>query len=110
MHLLHLLLTTEGESLYEQCLRLRKELETARSICQNLRSEPEGDMHVVVFAYFAKQLIFPRLKAFLEGYPKLKLRIDTTEADSVFCYYPKSNFMQSKIKAFIDFFLPEQGL
>lgn len=97
-HKQRLRLTTEGEALYEQCLRLRKELEGARSICQSLHTEPEGDLHVVVFGYFAERLVFPRLKNFLETYPKVKLRIDTTER--------VPNFLEENIDLAVGFSLP----
>ncbi len=97
-HKQRLLLTPEGEVLYEQCLRLRRELEDARSICQQLHAEPEGDLHVVVFEYFAKKLIFPRLKNFIERYPKLNLRIDTTER--------VPNFIEEQVDLAVGFSLP----
>jgi DNA-binding transcriptional LysR family regulator len=78
-HKQRLHLTPEGEQLYQQCLRLRKELQAARNMCENLHAEPAGEMHVVVFQYFAKRLVFPRLREFLARYPKLRLRIGTTE-------------------------------
>lgn len=72
-------LTPQGKLLLEQCLRLKKELDDARSICQQFHEEPEGELHVVAFDYFVKKLIFPKLKIFLQRYPKLQLFIDTSE-------------------------------
>ncbi len=72
-------LTPQGSVLLQQCLRLKKELDDARSICQQFHEEPEGALHVVAFEYFAKQLIYPKLKNFLQRYPKLELFIDTSE-------------------------------
>jgi DNA-binding transcriptional LysR family regulator len=72
-------LTAQGKILLKQCLRLKKEVEDARAICQQFHAEPEGILHVVVFEYFVKQLIFPKLKAFLDLYPKLQLFIDASE-------------------------------
>lgn len=97
-HKQRLLLTPEGELLYQQGLRLRKELDAARNICKSLRAEPEGDMHVVVFQYFAKRLVFPRLGEFLQRYPKLKLRIDTTER--------VPDFVKERIDLALGFSLP----
>ena len=62
-----------------QCLRLKKELDDARSICQQLIEEPEGILRIVVFEYFAKKLIFPKLNDFLQKYPKLELNINISE-------------------------------
>ncbi|MGB6976972.1 MAG: LysR family transcriptional regulator [Gammaproteobacteria bacterium] len=78
-HAQRLQLTAQGKILLEQCLRLKKELDDARSICQQFHKEPEGILHIVAFEYFAKQLIFPKLKAFVHRYPKLQLFIDTSE-------------------------------
>lgn len=97
-HKQRLLLTTEGEVLYQQCLRLRNELGCARSICQRLQGEPEGDLHVIAFEYFAKKMIFPKLRVFMERYPKVNLRIDTTER--------VPNFVEEHIDLCIGFSLP----
>ncbi|HVV69251.1 MAG TPA: LysR substrate-binding domain-containing protein [Gammaproteobacteria bacterium] len=72
-------LTEQGRLLLSQCLRLKKELEDTRAICRQFNEEPEGDLHVVVFDFFARQLIYPKIKSFLETYPKIKLVIDTHE-------------------------------
>lgn len=72
-------LTEQGEILFAQCLRLRKELDDARSICQGLIDEPEGTLRVVAFEYFSERLIFPKLKSFMNKYPKLDIIIDTNE-------------------------------
>jgi DNA-binding transcriptional LysR family regulator len=74
-----LVLTPQGEALLKQSLRLKRELDDTRSICHQFHQEPEGELRVVVFGYFAHKLIFPRLKTFLEKYPKLRLTIDTSE-------------------------------
>ena len=91
-------LTPQGEALFTQCLRLQRELNEARNICQAFDAEPTGDLHVVVFVYFAQQLIFPRLKQFLATYPKLNLRIDTTER--------VPDFINEQIDLAIGFSLP----
>jgi len=72
-------LTEQGKILLSQCLRLKKELDDARSICQQFIDEPEGTLHIVAFEFFAKQLIFPKLNTFLHHYPKLELIIDISE-------------------------------
>ncbi len=72
-------LTPQGEALLEQCLRLKRELDETRSICQQFNQEPQGRLHVVCFNYFARKLIFPRLKDFLKRYPKINMTIDLTE-------------------------------
>jgi LysR family carnitine catabolism transcriptional activator len=67
-------LTSYGETLLSQCLRLKRELDDTRSICQKFHEEPEGSLKIVAFTYFARKLIFPRLKFFLQRYSKLHLR------------------------------------
>jgi len=78
-HKQRLALTQQGKILLTQCLRLTKELEGARSICQQFIEEPEGNLRIVAIEHFANQLIFPKLKLFLQRYPKLRLSIDTRE-------------------------------
>ena len=72
-------LTEQGKILLAQCLRLKRELDDARSICQQFIEEPEGSLRIVAFGYFANQLIFPKLKEFLQRYSRLELFIDTSE-------------------------------
>lgn len=91
-------LTAQGKILLEQCLRLKKELDDARSICRQMHEEPEGDLHVVAFEYFAKQLIFPKLKDFLNKYPKLQLFIDSSERIP--------NFEREQVDIAVGFSLP----
>ncbi len=78
-HKQRLHLTPEGQTLLFQCKRLCKELENTRDLCQAFHEEPTGTLHIVVFTYFAQRLIYPKLKGFLQLYPKLKLIIDPTE-------------------------------
>lgn len=91
-------LTSQGKLLLEQCLRLKKELDDTRSICQQFHEEPKGELHVVAFEYFAKKLIFPKLKNFLQLYPKLQLFIDTSERIP--------NFEREQVDLAVGFSLP----
>jgi DNA-binding transcriptional LysR family regulator len=72
-------LTDQGEILLQQCLRLKKELEDTRAVCENFHALPKGTLHVVALDYFAKKLIYPRLHKFMEKYPDLELFIDISE-------------------------------
>jgi DNA-binding transcriptional LysR family regulator len=72
-------LTTAGQMLLTQCLRLQKELDDARSLCQQFHQEPEGELRVVCFYHFAYDLIFDRLEQFLERYPRLQCLISLAE-------------------------------
>lgn len=78
-HKQRLTLTEQGKILLTQCLRLTKELEDARSVCKQFIEEPEGSLRIVAIEHYANQLIFPKLKAFLQRYPKLRIYIDTRE-------------------------------
>ncbi|QHS32124.1 LysR family transcriptional regulator [Piscirickettsia salmonis] len=91
-------LTAEGEVLLGQCLRLKRELDDTRSICQQFHGEPAGLLHIVAFSYFAKKIIFPNLKGFLSNYPKINLRIDTTEC--------VPDFVNEQIDLAVGFSLP----
>lgn len=72
-------LTAAGQMLLTQCLRLQKELDDARSLCQQFHQEPEGELRVVCFYHFAYSLIFDRLESFLERYPRLQCFISLAE-------------------------------
>lgn len=72
-------LTNQGEMLLQQCLRLKKELEDTRSICQNFHQKPKGTLHIVALDFFAQRIIYPRLSEFIKKYPELELIIDISE-------------------------------
>lgn len=72
-------LTDQGQTLFQQCLRLKKELEDTRAVCKDFHSIPRGVLHVVALEYFAKKLIYPRLHEFMEKYPELEIIIDISE-------------------------------
>lgn len=91
-------LTALGETLLKQCLRLKRELDDTRAICQSLIDEPEGDLRIVAFGYFARKLIFPHLKVFLKRYPKLRLTINISER--------VPNFEREQVDIALGFSLP----
>jgi len=97
-HKQRLLLTESGEILLAQCLRLKRELDDARNICHGLNSEPEGELHVAAFPYFASNLIVPKLKGFLEKYPKIELSLHTMER--------VPDFLKERIDLSVGFSLP----
>lgn len=72
-------LTDQGERLLQQCLRLKKELDDTRAICQEFHALPKGTLHIVALDYFAKKMFYPRLQAFMEKYPQLEIIIDISE-------------------------------
>jgi DNA-binding transcriptional LysR family regulator len=72
-------LTNHGEILLQQCLRLKKELEDTRAICENFHAIPKGVLHIVALDFFAQKLIYPRLKEFMKKYPELDIILDISE-------------------------------
>ncbi len=93
-----LVLTTHGELILEQAKKLIDQLRLTRDACRHFNKTPEGNLHVVVFSYFAQKLVFPKLEQFLDKYDKIKLRIDTTEA--------VPDFVNDKIDVAVGFSLP----
>lgn len=91
-------LTEQGKILLTQCLRLKKELDDARAICQQMIDEPEGTLKIVAFEYFAQRLIFPKLSNFLRKYPKLEVNLLISERIP--------NFEQEQVDLAIGFSLP----
>ena len=72
-------LTHQGEILLQQCLRLKKELEDTRAVCEDFHAIPKGMLHVVALDFFAKKLIYPRLHEFMKKYPELEIILDISE-------------------------------
>jgi len=72
-------LTNQGEVLFQQCLRLKKELEDTRAICKDFHAVPTGTLRIVSLYYFAKKLIYPQLQGFMEKYPQLEIVLDISE-------------------------------
>jgi DNA-binding transcriptional LysR family regulator len=72
-------LTDQGEILLQQCLRLRKELEDTRAVCDDFHAIPKGTLHIVALDFFAQKIIYPRLSEFMQKYPELEIFIDTSE-------------------------------
>lgn len=72
-------LTEQGETLLQQCLRLKKELDDTRAVCKEFHAAPKGILHIVALDYFAKKIIYPRLHNFIKKYPKLEMMIDISE-------------------------------
>ncbi len=72
-------LTDQGEMLLQQCLRLKKELDDTRTICNDFHATPKGILHIVALDYFAKKLIYPNLNEFIKKYHHLEIMIDISE-------------------------------
>ncbi|WP_246153541.1 LysR family transcriptional regulator [Terriglobus albidus] len=70
-------LTAEGRRLHEQILPLLAGLEEAAASIQSDGTEISGRLRVNADALFTQLLLGPRLREFLERYPRLTLELDT---------------------------------
>ena len=70
-------LTAEGRRLHEQILPLLAGLEEAAASIQSDGTEISGRLRVNADALFTQLLLGPRLREFLEQYPRLTLELDT---------------------------------
>jgi len=70
-------LTAEGRRLHEQILPLLAGLEEAAASIQSDGAEISGRLRVNADALFTQLLLGPRLREFLERYPRLTLELDT---------------------------------
>jgi len=74
-----LALTDEGRRFYNQVLPLMSELEDCISDASQGAARVRGRLRVNVNPFFAKQVLGPRLGAFLEAYPELQLELITRD-------------------------------
>jgi DNA-binding transcriptional LysR family regulator len=71
-------LTSEGECFLASCKRILQEVEQAES---GLKSpEPTGELRVSAPLAFGIDQVVPRLPAFLEAYPKIKLHLSLSDS------------------------------
>ena len=70
-------LTLEGEIFYGRCQRLIADMEDAESAFRD--TQPRGPLRIEVHGTLARNLLFPRLPAFLDAYPDIEL--DVGEGD-----------------------------
>lgn len=70
-------LTLEGEIFYGRCQRLIADMEDAESAFRE--TQPRGPLRIEVHGTLARNLLFPRLPAFLDAYPDIEL--DVGEGD-----------------------------
>ncbi len=75
-----LTLTDEGRRLYEQIVPLLSGLEEAATSVMEGRTAVRGRLRVNVHPFFSRLMLGPRLGAFLEAHPELKVEIRTRDA------------------------------
>lgn len=72
-------LTDEGRRFYEQVMPLLAGLEEAAASAAQGTSAVRGRLRVNLDPYFSRLILGPRLGAFLESYPQLRLELITTD-------------------------------
>jgi DNA-binding transcriptional LysR family regulator len=71
-------LTSEGESFLASCKRIIDEIDQAEM--QIKSPEPSGDLRVTAPLAFGMDQVVPKLPAFLEAYPKVRLHLSLSDA------------------------------
>jgi DNA-binding transcriptional LysR family regulator len=72
-------LTDEGRRFYEQVMPLLAGLEEAAASAAQGTTAVRGRLRVNLDPYFSRLILGPRLGAFLESYPQLRLELITTD-------------------------------
>jgi DNA-binding transcriptional LysR family regulator len=72
-------LTDEGRSFYEQVMPLLAGLEEAAASAAQGTTAVRGRLRVSLDPYFSRLILGPRLGAFLESHPQLRLELITTD-------------------------------
>jgi DNA-binding transcriptional LysR family regulator len=72
-------LTNAGALLYEHCVRIVDELETAKFAVSRLHTEPRGLLRISSSVAFGRLHVAPALSPFLAAYPDLKIDMVTTD-------------------------------
>jgi DNA-binding transcriptional LysR family regulator len=72
-------LTGEGQIFFERCRRILVEIEMAELEMGQTSTAPRGLLHVQVPVVIGRLHVIPRLRALLEAYPEITLRV--TQAD-----------------------------
>jgi DNA-binding transcriptional LysR family regulator len=72
-------LTEEGRSFYEQVMPLLAGLEEAAASAAQGTTAVRGRLRVSLDPYFSRLILGPRLGAFLESHPQLRLELITTD-------------------------------
>ncbi|MFC4892311.1 LysR family transcriptional regulator [Pseudofrancisella aestuarii] len=72
-------LTSEGESLFEQCSRLRYELDNARALIKSFHKKPKGKLKISCNPFLAEKVLLPILMQYKEQFPDVELIIVVEE-------------------------------
>lgn len=75
----HLALTEAGEAFYEYSARIVRDLGEAEEAVAAFGDHPRGRLRVAMTVSFGRVEVVPRIEAFLERYPEVKLEIELTD-------------------------------
>lgn len=68
-------LTTEGELLLAQCLRLQTELDTTRNLLSRFQQQPSGTLRISSNPYLAESLLLKPLQTYQQRYPDVTVEV-----------------------------------
>jgi DNA-binding transcriptional LysR family regulator len=76
-------ITEEGQTLFERCLRIQRELEVAKEEVAGFRDKPQGKLRISASPLFGQLRLAPLLPEFLTRYPEitidLQLSVDQSD-------------------------------
>lgn len=72
-------LTAEGTSFYERCQDLLADLEETESMFRSDSAQLRGKVRVDMTVVMARELVIPRLPAFLEAHPGIEIELSSTD-------------------------------
>lgn len=72
-------LTEVGETFHAGCQRVAEEAEQAVRSVGELQAEPRGEVRLAASVSFGQLQIAPRLPAFLDRYPEVRVRMELTD-------------------------------
>lgn len=78
-HARGLLLTEQGEMLYQATMEMSKRLTHAAALIRDLKDEVFGDLRITTTAGFGTSWLAPRLPALFEKHPELSVDLNLTE-------------------------------
>jgi len=72
-------LSDEGLLLYNQCTRLKKELNTAQDLITNFNSEPSGTLKISCNPFYAETNLIPIIDKYSKNFPEVNIEIISEE-------------------------------
>lgn len=72
-------LTEEGKLLYQQCLRLKEELDSVRHLVGRFHSEPRGHLRISCNLFWAEKYLLPKLELYMKKFPQIEIDLLSEE-------------------------------